>query len=209
MPQLNTNLHLNMHRAGRQMRTFHTRLKRVWNVLRARNDVYGLEWGDPESCEPLRYFRDHFLRPYINPHTTVLEIGPGGVDGPDTCWKQSESMRSIIIKNNGDDFPGIQDGSVDFVFSFGVFVHLDTDIISRYLNNMKRLLHPDSIVVIEYGDKTKPLGEKNTGFSENDPETMRKIVLSHGYRIVEEDTQSMWNGCMIRLGPPIPEGELA
>jgi 16S rRNA A1518/A1519 N6-dimethyltransferase RsmA/KsgA/DIM1 with predicted DNA glycosylase/AP lyase activity len=33
---------------------------------------------DPETVPPLGYVRDHFLRPYLYPDATVLEIGPGG-----------------------------------------------------------------------------------------------------------------------------------
>ena len=36
----------------------------------------------------------------------------------------------VKVLNNGNDFPGVPERSADFVFSFGVFVHLDVDIIA-------------------------------------------------------------------------------
>src|SRR5215831_3026076 len=45
-----------------------------------------------------------------------------------------------LIKNNGTDFPGIDDRSIDYIFSFGIFVHLDGYLIQAYLANMKRIL---------------------------------------------------------------------
>lgn len=106
------------------------------------------------------------------------------------------------MKNNGDDFPGIPDGSVDFLFSFGVFVHLDVDIIDSYLRNIKPLLKRDSNVVIQYSDKTKPIAKNIKGFSENDPDKMRELVLTHGYEIKEEDTKTMWHSSIIRFCLP-------
>jgi ubiquinone/menaquinone biosynthesis C-methylase UbiE len=107
-----------------------------------------------------------------------------------------------FIKNNGDDFPSIPDGTIDFLFSFGTFVHLDAEIIDRYLKNMKRLLKPEAVVVIQYSDKTKPLGQRNAGFSENDPDRMRTLVLSNGYSIHEEDTKTLWHSAIVRFGLP-------
>lgn len=219
MPKLDTTLHLDMFRAGKWRRSLIYRVGKAIRVLLAKNDVYGLEWGDPEVVPPLRYVRDHFLKPYILPNTIVVEIGPGG--GRWTCYmlnaKQiyavdyhQEILNEIksnfdatnitYIKNNGDDFPNIQDRSIDFLFSFGTFVHLDVDIIDRYLANMKLLLKHESNVVIQYSDKTKPLGKNNKAFSENDPNKMRELILSHGYSIYEEDVKTMWHSSIVRFG---------
>jgi len=121
--------------------------------------------GDPEYVPPLTYVRDHFLAPYVSASTTIVEIGPGGgrwtrymlgaqriyaVDYHqellDELQKNLGRRNITFVKNNGDDFPGVPDRSVDLVFSFGCFVHLDTDIIARYLDNIRRLLKPDANV---------------------------------------------------------------
>lgn len=78
MPEVDTTLHLDMYRAGKKRRTLYARIRQALQVLLARGDVYGLEWGDPETSPPLAYVRDHFLLPYISQETTALEIGPGG-----------------------------------------------------------------------------------------------------------------------------------
>jgi hypothetical protein len=111
-----------------------------------------------------------------------------------------DAAHITYIRNQGDDFPGIPDGTVDFVFSFGTFVHLDVDIIGHYLQNLKALLKKRSNVVIQYSDKTKPLARINTGFSENDPDKMRELVLSHGYSIYEEDVKTLWHSSIVRFG---------
>jgi len=220
MPKLNTTLHIDMFRDGKRRRNLSSRIWKAIEILRAKEDLYGLEWGDPETMPPLSYVRDHFLTPYIiSPNTTLVEIGPGGgrwtrymlnakqiyaVDYHQDILNELKSNFSktniTYVKNNGDDFPNIKAGSVDFLFSFGTFVHLDIDIIDRYLRNMKPLLHRDSNVVIQYSDKTKPLGKNNGAFSENDPDVMRELVLSHGYAIYEEDLKTMWHSSIVRFG---------
>lgn len=219
MPTLDSKMHLNMLRDGKYRRSLASRISQAIKVLCAKNDVYGLEWGDPEVSPPLGYVRDHFLTPYLSPNTTVVEIGPGGgrwtrymlnakhiyaVDYHQELLRELKSRfgttNITYVKNNGDDFPDIQDGSIDFLFTFGTFVHLDVDIIDRYLRNIKPLLKQASNVVIQYSDKTKPLGKSNKGFSENDPDKMRELILSHGYSIYEEDVQTLWHSSIVRFG---------
>jgi SAM-dependent methyltransferase len=219
MPGLDTDLHIRMLAGGRASRSLRGRVSTAARALMQGGDsVYGLEWGDPETLPPLVYVRDHYLLPYIDPSKTVLEIGPGGgrwtryMMGAGTLYAVdyhqellNELHRHVRgsnlhpILNNGNDFPGIPDASIDFGFSFGTFVHLDVDIIERYLANLKRVLAPGATVVIQYSDKTKPLGKENKEFSENSPEAMRAFVTAAGYEVQEEDTGSLWHSAIIRF----------
>lgn len=219
MPTLDTNLHLTMLAGGRKRRGLLARARKAIRVLMD-SDPYGMEWGDPDVSPPLRYVRDHFLRSHISPETTVLEIGPGGgrwtrylleaklVYAVDYHEELLEELRKTVrsgnvrfIRNNGTDFPGVPAASVDFVFSFGTFVHLDIDLIEAYLRNLRPVLKQDANVVLHYSDKTKPLAQANAGFSENDPDRMRRLVQAGGYRILEEDTKTLWHSSLVRFQP--------
>ena len=202
-----------MHRLKKSIKIF-------IKILLGEDDIYGMEWGNPDGSLCLRYVRDHFLVPYITQDSVIVEIGPGG--GRWTRYMLAakeiyaidyyqEMLREFnknfhghknvkCVKNNGDDFPGISPNSIDFVFSYGTFVHLDIDIIDRYLGNMKPLLKTKANVVIQYSDKTKPLARMNEGFSDNDPDKMRSLILSHGYIVYEEDTKSISHSSIIRFG---------
>ena len=127
----------------------------------------------------------------------------GGLSSGTTQRVLQSNIRSknlTVVKNNGSDFPGVPNESVDFLFSFGAFVHFDVEIIDHYLRNIRTLLKSTSNVVIQYADKTKPLGQNNKGFSENDPDTMRRLVSSHRYFIYEEDVKTLWHSAVIRFG---------
>ena len=187
---------------------------------RPRGDIYGMHWGDPETVQPLSFIKKSYVLPHAKPESVGLEIGPGGgrwtqyltrmkrlyvVDYHKemlTEFSRTFNAPNIIsIQNNGSDFPGVADGEIDFLMSFDVFVHLEPDLIEAYLNNMMRVLKRDAIVLIHYSDKTKIMAQINPGFAETTPEIMRRLVLSAGYEILQEDTTTMWHSSIVLFRP--------
>jgi cyclopropane fatty-acyl-phospholipid synthase-like methyltransferase len=102
------------------------------------------------------------------------------------------------IKNNGTDFPGVAPQSIDYILSFGCFGHINQGLISGYLGNIRTILKPGGNAVIHYSDKNKVMAQ-GSGFSDNTPEQMRALVLAHGFKILEEDTTTMWNGAIVHF----------
>jgi len=218
MIDLNTTLHLDMLTKSKRRRNLVRRtfkaLKREWSY----GGIYGLEWGDPDTVEPLRFIRDRYVLPYVNAEQSAVEIGPGGGrwtrymlgfrrlyvvdyygDLLEEVKKHVRKPHIEFIKNNGTDFPGIGDRSVNYLFSFGTFVHLDEHVIQTYLSNMKRIHKAGGNVVIHYSDKTKVMAQINEGFAENTPAKMRSMVSEAGYEICEEDLTTMWHSSIIRF----------
>ena len=218
MPSLKTSMHLDMWREYGQQRSFLNRVRQAMRDVLTPKELYGLQWGDPEIAAPLGFIRDRYVLPYVKPDRVAVEIGPGGgrwtryllgcgqlyvVDyHPELLNELRKTFNKPImqfIKNNGSDFPGIPENSVDFIFSFACFVHLDADLIEAYLKNMKSILKPGGNVVIHYSDKTKIMAQINPGFSENTPERMRSMVSAAGFQVVEEDLTTMWHSSLIRF----------
>jgi SAM-dependent methyltransferase len=218
VPGLDTKLHLDMLAGSKEQRSLRNRLSRFLRKSLMDTKVYGLSWGDPEIAEPLRFIRDRYVLPYVKPEHSALEIGPGGgrwtryllpfhkvyvVDYHqellDELRRNFRELNMVFIKNNGSDFPGVPAKSVDFVFTFGTFVHLDTPLIGAYLKNIREVLRPGGNAVVHYSDKTKIMARENTGFSENTPDKMRQMVLQAGFKILEEDLTTMWHSSLMRL----------
>lgn len=220
MPELNSPIHLRMFRKYQNTAALSQRVRAAWTTLLGTEAMYGLEWGDPETVEPLRFIRDRYVLPYVQPDAAILEIGPGG--GRWTRYlvpcrrlyvvdyhaeilaelrRNLSAPNMVFIKNNGTDFPGVPTGSLNFLFSFGVFVHLELDVIKSYHASMRATLREDANVVLQYADKNKIMAQMNAGFSNNDPETMRRLILEQGYRIVEEDLTSLWHSSVVRFTP--------
>jgi SAM-dependent methyltransferase len=180
--------------------------------------LYGYQWGDPNGREILVQVRDRFIRPYVNAGHTALEIGPGGgrwtqfltpfkrlylVD-LNECFFASLRERYagenvVCVKTNGSNLPTIEDSSLDFIFSFGTFVHIDPADIEDYLESIRKKLAAAGVAVLHYADKTKPLGLKEAVFSYNTPDLMRSLVEHHGFAIMEEDLTTLPHSSMIRF----------
>jgi phospholipid N-methyltransferase len=217
VPDISTPLHLDMLHAFLTKRRFGGRLRQAARVLFL-PDIYGLQWGDPETVAPLRFVRDRYVLPYVNARHVAVEIGPGG--GRWTRYlltfrtlyvvdyyaellaelrKHYNRPNQVFVKNNGSDFPGIATNTVDYLFAFGTFVHLEADVIAQYLTSMKAILKPGANVVIQYSDKTKVMAQHENAFSDNTPETMRRMVATAGYRVLEEDLTTLWHSSIIRF----------
>jgi ubiquinone/menaquinone biosynthesis C-methylase UbiE len=180
--------------------------------------VYGLQWGNPQVRPDLRHIRDRFIAPYINPDHVAVEIGPGGgrwtrymlgfatlyaVDYHDRLLTELagnyRAPHLRLIKNSGSDFPGIPENSVDYIFSCGVFVHLDIDIIEAYFRNMRRILKASGCAVIQYSDKNKEVARRHgSDFSDTTPEVIRPLVIRCGFGILEEDTTTLRHSSVVR-----------
>lgn len=210
MPGLDTKLHLKMLKTSKTVR---------------RGKMYGLEWGDPEESATLKIVKEHYLMPFVLlqrralTRPVVVEIGPGGgrwtryikphverVYAVDyhaellaELGKNVRGERLVPIKNNGDDFPGIPEGTIDFIFSFGTFVHLDFDIIEKYIVNLKPLLKPTSNVVIQYSDMTKPRAQMTKAFSDNRPSRMLPMIERHGYAIEDDNRWLLPHSAIVRF----------
>jgi len=184
-----------------------------------RDGIYGMHWGNPQAGPRAKHARDRFLLPYIHPDKTAIEIGPGGgrwtryllgfgkvyaVDYHqpllDELARNYRAPHLIMVKNNGTDFPGIAEGSIDFIFTYDVFVHLDLPIIEAYLRSIRPLLKPDGCVVMHYSDKTKEKARLNGGFSDNDPERMCAAILASGFEILEEERKMTASSAVVRFG---------
>ncbi len=221
MPDLSTDLHNKMLRESRRANSLPRRVAKA--VQRAIKPwVYGSEWGVIEDVPPLLHVLDRWLKPYARADQVALEIGPGGgrwtrhllgceklylVEYYDDLLKQIKTSigsrpNVVYVKNNGTDFPGIPDGTIDFLFSFGVFVHIDFDVIETYLDNIKRVMKPGANIVIHFGDKNKVMAAENDGFAHNTPEMMRTAILTRGYTILEQDNTLLWHSGLIRFCVP-------
>ncbi len=220
MPDLETKLHTEMLEAWKRRSSLAFRILRAVRKEIFSKNIYGLQWGDPEVDGPLKFVKDRFVITYVNGQQVAIEIGPGGgrwtryllgfkrlyvVDYYLTLLEQLQknfrAPNMTFIRNNGCDFPGVPEREIDYLFSFGVFVHLDADLIDAYLVNLRRVVKPGGNIVIQYSDQTKAMAQKNPSFSVNDPEKMRRMVLNAGFKILEEDLTTICHSSIIRFTP--------
>ena len=171
-----------------------------------KGEFYGDHWGLPENKPHLKFLVDKFLLPYIDDEQVALEIGSGGGRwtqylkhfqklyasdiNPDMIAllkKRFDGASNIeYVLSEGSNYPGVKD-KIDFVFSYGVFVHIDPLEIYYIFKNIKPLLNKDAKLIIQYSDQNKEAARNNKGFSRNNPDLMRCMIEHNGYKIIEED----------------------
>jgi SAM-dependent methyltransferase len=131
----------------------------------------GDEWN--VSLEWKRALIEDVLGRWITEGVAVLEIGPGAgrwlealserastlvladvSERPlELCRKRFAGDKRIrYVLSSGSDLPGVEDGSIDAVWSFDVFVHVAPYDQAAYLKEIARVLTPDGLAVIHHAD---------------------------------------------------------
>lgn len=170
--------------------------KLYWNTSydwRQRGEEWSLEWGGSD----LEWYGTIFPRLHaFVPTETILEIAPGFgrwteylkdlcknlvlVDLSEKCIQAckerfSSSTHITYYVNDGKSLDFIEDGSIDFVFSFDSLVHAENDVLEAYINQLARKLRQDGVGFIHHSN----LGEYKSYFS------LIKKMRAHGRRLME------------------------
>ncbi len=121
---------------------------------------------------------ESFLDPFLGPGVDVLEVGPGYgrwtefmigrshtltlVDVSDACIEACHKRfgddlpEEAFLVNDGRSLP-VPDSSLDLVWSFATFVHIDEPEVAAYLAECHRVLRPGGRFVIHhagFGDRS-------------------------------------------------------
>jgi SAM-dependent methyltransferase len=150
-----------------------------------------------------------YIVPYVSPEKVCLEIGPGGGRWTQFLVPAKELIlvdlnpeffdylrqrfpeavsRMRFYETSGYELGGVADASVDFVFSFGTFVHIEPEGIDTYLGELHRVLRPGGIAALQYADKTKWPAARNPNFSNMTPDRMEALAAGRAFTLRAHDT---------------------
>jgi SAM-dependent methyltransferase len=184
----------------------------------------GDEWGRRSDVDAIV---DRFILPLVGPDSIVGEIGCGGgrvaervvphverFYGFDISSRMLERARAVITDPRArfvllDDarLPDDLSGSLDLVYAFDVFLHLDLYVMRRYFEEMARVLKPGGKAFVHTTNLTSDVGWSNfmkfdryrpeTHFYVS-PETVRTLADRAGFRPVEESAPDPTNFYLAR-----------
>lgn len=158
--------------------------------------------------EKLAHVVESYIEPYVKSTSVVMEIGSGGGRWTRYFLKAKEtiivelnpesfeylksrfgesSSKFRFYNTSGYELDGILDESVDFMFSFGTFVHIDPEGIGSYMENIKRILKQGGTGVIHYSNKERIRAKLNPSFSRMNPTKMELLVSQAGLKVVEHN----------------------
>jgi SAM-dependent methyltransferase len=130
----------------------------------------GDEWTT--SPEWKRAFIRNVLEREIPTRQDILEIGPGagrwtesllerarryiGVDISSTCVEHcrkrfGSDSRATFVVGSGSDLAAVADRSIDAIWSYDAFVHINSAEVAGYVEEFWRVLRPGAAAVIHHG----------------------------------------------------------
>jgi SAM-dependent methyltransferase len=162
----------------------------------------GEEWTpSPEWKESVL---SRILRKHMPAGGALVEIGPGGGRWTETLLQIADRLVAVDISAEclrvcaerfgnsgkiefvltpGNTLPGIADGSVDAIWSFDVFVHINRREVEGYAAEFARVLRPGGTGVLHHGT----VGGKNGGWrSDMTAEGMVDCLRGAGLEVVEQ-----------------------
>lgn len=197
---------------------------RLWNKAWPAD---GDEWDDCPRFIGIPYaqWKDSLARTFLianlNPSSQVLEIGPGHgrwsefipsripsgklhlVDlSPNCiefCKKRLASHGNVEYHvNDGRSLKTIADGTIDFVWSFDTFVHIEEPEIRSYAKELKRIMKRQSMGAIHHSGNPTPDQKRNGMRSEVGARKFGAILAEAGLYVIRQVSE--WgNRCNFKL----------
>lgn len=139
------------------------------------NDVTQYKIISPSAWK--RLLVQKMMDPYLTRKQVILEIGSGAgrwssllvrrasklllVDvskkALQLCRIRFRRYRNVVYRLVSDQsLSSIRESSVDFIWSYDVFVHLSPNVIAAYLASFRRVLAPGGIAVIHHAGSQTP-----------------------------------------------------
>lgn len=165
-------------------------------------DAAGEEWTP--SPEWKQSVLDTILRKNIPQDSAIVEIGPGGGRWTETLLELGSKVVAVDISEEclrvcrdrfadhdnisfvltpGDELPGIENNSIDAIWSFDVFVHINRQEVSNYAREMFRVLRKGGTGVLHHGT----VGGQTGGWRSNmTAEAFIEELESAGFSIVDQ-----------------------
>ena len=205
----------------------------VWS----RPSRIGMDVARPEDVVP--HLDREVFTPFLGTSEVLLEIGPGAgrfteVLLPKTTRKliavdSSPTMIDLLEERfqgesklethltDGRGFADVPDASVDTVFSYGVFVHLQHWDIYNYLTETARVLKPGGKALIQHSNTFSELGWREfvkevprqlnrhklyLSFIVNSPELMTEFVKRAGLEVEDTLTEVASRDCITLIRKP-------
>jgi ubiquinone/menaquinone biosynthesis C-methylase UbiE len=171
----------------------------------------GEEWSDESSMGQKwkQTVINEIMLKHIKNKSVILEIGPGAgrwteqlqslasklilVDIAQTClnickdrFKTKNNIEFHLIKNNLDF---IGNDSVDYVWSYDVFVHINPSDIEHYMQDFHRILKSGGCAIIHHSGVYANEKEARSGFRAHMTDKLfAHLITKHEMKLIEQNT---------------------
>lgn len=162
----------------------------------------GEEWTKSDGWK--NKLADEIIGKLIPQNSSIIEIGPGGGRWTEYLQKKSTELHLVDIsekclelcKDRFRDktnvtynlikeakFSFTTDKSIDTVFSYDVFVHIDKAQITEYFTEFVRVLKAGGKIILHYSKIGDKFGEYRSRFTSDD---MNELIQELNLKLIEE-----------------------
>jgi cyclopropane fatty-acyl-phospholipid synthase-like methyltransferase len=197
--------------ADRRMQSREQRhqLPGINSVLRNRDVWNTADWSHKgEKWTPSEEWKDALVTdvmlPHLAPGGTVLEIGPGAGRWSSFLQRQAQQLILVDISErclrlcreqfaecsnvsyllvDSPSLPGLNNESVDFVWSFDVFVHIAPGDTASYLRELARVMRQGAVGVVHHPGQGRSHGGYRSAVT---AESFAAMVKDAGLHFVQQ-----------------------
>lgn len=189
----------------------------------------GDEWNEQAAACGVPYEKwkaqlvETFAIPHLRPQSVMLEIGPGhgrwSVFFPkrvaelhlaDLSPSCIEFCRKRLVEHpnvryhvtDGKSLSTLPDASIDFVFSFDAFVHIEEAETRSYMRELRRVMRPQSMGVIHHAGSPTPDQGRRGMRSSLDTRKMAGILMENSMFLIRQ-TDEWGDGCNVKFAGDI------
>lgn len=188
--------------------------------------LFGYGWGDPTEAETREpngkvlgnylKIRNEYLIPEIG-ERAVMEIGSGGgkwtqymlqahqiicVDLIDEFFDYIRAhlpcANITFYRTSGNELAGVQDQSVDFIFSMDSLVRTPRHIIVDYFKEFARVLRPGGKMCLHLPCNDIP-GSVERRFLDLSRDEIKTLCISNGLASFEIDDRTIAHGILLKV----------
>lgn len=188
--------------------------RRKWNTYdwaHSRGEEWTLDAGRYSRLDPQQWkssLVDGMMLNYIKEHSSILEIGPGGgrwtetlqrianrlviSDISQTCLDICEERFRLCsnieynLIEKGLDF--LASDSVDYVWAYDVFVHINPTDIEAYIIDIGRVMRLDGYAIIHHAGKYSREEDRGSTYrTYMTGELFVELVTKHGMTVIEQN----------------------
>lgn len=190
-------------------------------------ELYGYIWGDPNAEQAYEdnkkiignylKIKEEYLLPYIHNYTTILELGCLGgkwtqyflnakkIICVDITEKSFEYIKHKLNTDNidfyltkGNELKGVEDNSVDIIFSIDSLVRVEKKNIKAYFKEFSRILkvHGKILVHLPCSDIK---GSVERHFVNLKKEEIVNLCQQNGFNNFEIDVNTINHGVLLKV----------
>lgn len=132
----------------------------------------------------------------VNGHLNLVDLSSSCIE---FCKKKLSNFKNVsYFSNDGRSLPFIKSDSIDFVWSFDTFVHIEEPEVRSYTRELFRVLKRQGMGIIHHSGNPTPEQKRNGARTQLTGDKFREILQSNGFYVIMQ-VDSWGDKCNLKM----------